>query len=455
MCATKPSFVLKYVAILLATFVLTACGGGGGGGGGSAAAPPASTPPAADPVPTIPTRPQTNPYPANPTPGAPASTNPAASSAMYALGAPDRWFMPSGGFELANNGYAVTISDSFRYPSGIHLLHRRIQGSASGNQRFVTQLPPAAVREAWRDGWTGRGVNILILDDFGVSARPPSGNENRHGYAVALAAKEIAIGANYYSKNAELSSSGLRYDAGGLRRMRDDALVGDNARVDVMNLSFDTGLAPVGTVYTRTDTNNYFSGNRALSDDLTGIDLPNAMDAVIVKGAGNDGGDAGLSLLNFAVLDSPLTGPRALLVGAFSSAGIHNCGEGSRCGTSISTNSNTPGSDTKIQQRFLVEYGGSPVRQTVYLCDRSSTSSCQNRQTMATRSSQGTSFAAPRVAGYAALVRHKFPNLSGAQTASILLDTATYEGLSGSDPATYGQGRVDIGAALAPVGSLR
>ncbi|MDD9852347.1 MAG: hypothetical protein OXU78_00095, partial [Deltaproteobacteria bacterium] len=71
------------------------------------------------------------------------------------------------------------------------------------------------MREAWRAGWTGRGVNILILDDFGVSARPPSSDENTHGYTVTMAAKEIAIGANYYSKNAELAGSGLRYDTGG------------------------------------------------------------------------------------------------------------------------------------------------------------------------------------------------------------------------------------------------
>lgn len=443
-------------AVLFASLALTACGGGGGGsGGGTASATPPSTTPAPNPGQTIPTRPVINPNPADPRPGAQASTNPAASSAMYALGSPDRWFMPNGGFERANNGYAVTQSASFRYPSGVNLLHRRIQGSVSGSHRFVTQLPPPAVREAWRAGWTGRGVNILILDDFGVSARAPSADENTHGYTVTLAAKEIAIGANYYSKNAETRGSGLRYDAGGLRRMRDDVLVGDSARVDVINLSFGTEPAAVGTVYTRTDTNNYFSSNRALSDDLRGIDLPNAGDAVIVTSAGNYGVDAGRSLLNFAVVDDPHTGPRALLVGAFSSANIHNCGAGSRCGTSISANSNTPGGDAKIQGRFLVEYGGSPVRQTVYLCDRGGASSCENRQTMATRSSFGTSFAAPRVAGYAALVRHKFPNLSGAQTATILLDTATYEGLSGSNPAVYGQGRVDIGAALAPIGSLR
>ena len=201
---------LTAAAVLAASLALAACGGGGGGGGGTASA----APPTPNPAQTIPA-PRINPNPANPTPGAPSSTNPAASPARYALGAPDRWFMPNGGFERANNGYAVTQSASFRYPSGVNLLHRRIQGSVSGSHRFVTQLPPAAVREAWRAGWTGRGVNILILDDFGVSARPPSSDENTHGYTVTMAAKEIAIGANYYSKNAETRGSGLRYDTGG------------------------------------------------------------------------------------------------------------------------------------------------------------------------------------------------------------------------------------------------
>ena len=65
----------------------------------------------------------------------------------------------------------------------------------------------------------------------------------------------------------------------------------------------------------------------------------------------------------------------------------------------------------------------------------------------------GNSFAAPRVAGAGALVRHKFPNLSGSQAATVILHTADDLGATGVD-AVYGYGKLNVGKALAPVGSL-
>jgi hypothetical protein len=65
----------------------------------------------------------------------------------------------------------------------------------------------------------------------------------------------------------------------------------------------------------------------------------------------------------------------------------------------------------------------------------------------------GNSFAAPRVAGAGALVRHKFPNLSGSQTATVILNTADDLGDTGVD-SVYGHGKLNIGKALAPVGNL-
>lgn len=73
-----------------------------------------------------------------------------------------------------------------------------------------------------------------------------------------------------------------------------------------------------------------------------------------------------------------------------------------------------------------------------------------------TKSDEGThgnSFAAPRVAGAGALVRHKFPNLNNSQTAVIILHTADDLGVAGVD-AVYGHGKLNVGNALAPIGKL-
>ena len=73
---------------------------------------------------------------------------------------------------------------------------------------------------------------------------------------------------------------------------------------------------------------------------------------------------------------------------------------------------------------------------------------------------EGTSFAAPRIAGAAAIVKSKFPNLSGADVASILLLTADKDiNDDGTDDftsvsSTYGRGELDLNSALSPVGNL-
>jgi hypothetical protein len=64
----------------------------------------------------------------------------------------------------------------------------------------------------------------------------------------------------------------------------------------------------------------------------------------------------------------------------------------------------------------------------------------------------GTSFAAPMVAGAAALVMQYAPYLTSAQVADILLRTATDLGAAGTD-AIYGRGLLNVGAALQPVGT--
>ena len=65
----------------------------------------------------------------------------------------------------------------------------------------------------------------------------------------------------------------------------------------------------------------------------------------------------------------------------------------------------------------------------------------------------GTSFSAPRVTGAAALVKHKFPNLTSAHLKQVLLQTATDIGVAGVDE-VYGYGKLNIAGALSPIGTV-
>lgn len=63
----------------------------------------------------------------------------------------------------------------------------------------------------------------------------------------------------------------------------------------------------------------------------------------------------------------------------------------------------------------------------------------------------GTSFAAPHVAGAAAVLFEMFPSLTAAEVADILFTTAVDLGVAGID-AIYGHGLIDLGAAIQPLG---
>ena len=90
--------------------------------------------------------------------------------------------------------------------------------------------------------------------------------------------------------------------------------------------------------------------------------------------------------------------------------------------------SNTAGNNTTVQNQFLVVSvdGG-------------------------TTGLYGTSFAAPIVSGYAAIVSSKFTTASATQVASQLLTTARQDTILRYDAALHGQGEACISCALAPV----
>jgi len=441
-------------AAVLAALALTACGGGGGGGSATSTAPPPST------------------ATAN-VEHAPAYTT-GTSHASYRLGATDSFYRAdctgAACYRNINTGALLDVRQATAtvYPGGVTFLHRRIEGPRDGDPSIRVPQPPQDVRQAWRDGWTGQGVNLLIVDEFGTPGRFISSGDERdaHGYTVALSAAEIAPRASFYALESGIGS--LRYGTGGVFDARRRS-ASSSTIYHVVNHSFgNIEPSPTGGAPTQAEVNAEVA--YASFRDLLGGRYRTA-DAVITFAAGNNGLDTGRFADAVALATHQSTSPRVLIVGALDGYARTTDPQSQtnvRTRARIASYSNRAGRNAEIQRRFLVEYGGTPYGESAFLCDASvpASSGCGNLQLLDRGfAARGTSFAAPRVAGFAALVRDKFPNLSGAHTANILLETATTMGLAchtgtarkspSCSRSIYGQGRVDIGAALAPVGSLR
>jgi len=139
--------------------------------------------------------------------------------------------------------------------------------------------------------------------------------------------------------------------------------------------------------------------------------------------------------------------PRLLIVGALDRIGSATGGSGAGTAT-IASGSNRAGSDTTLQSRFLVEAGIPSYNSGGLVMDGN----------VIGVSPANPSLAAARVGAYVSLVRQKYPNLTAANTADILLATARYDTLScypNCDKSVYGQGEASLSRALAPVGYLR
>ena len=63
----------------------------------------------------------------------------------------------------------------------------------------------------------------------------------------------------------------------------------------------------------------------------------------------------------------------------------------------------------------------------------------------------GTSFAAPIVAGYAAIISSKFTTADVSAVADQLLGTARYDYLVSSDKSRFGMGEACLSCALSPI----
>ena len=310
--------------------------------------------------------------------------------------------------------------------------------------------PHQEVLEAWRQGWTGKGVNIMIEDFL----------TQDHGVVVTLLATRYAPSANTYGFN--LATGIGTYNLSGTV-----ATPASTLNIGVVNASYGADLKLMigranssSNPWTTTELANaalsFTSSAQLVVNRISGVTGSGNFsygDAVVVKAAGNDSITADKEPLVKTLANNSNIKQRLLVVGALNQAGFTSARATS------SAYSNTAGTDINVSSRFLVASGTTPfgegdiARNGVNI--GATLSVDPNGVALG---AVGTSYAAPRVAGYIAIVRSKFPNLNAINTSSIILDTARYDTLSchpSCSSAIYGKGEASLSRALAPVGALR
>ena len=309
--------------------------------------------------------------------------------------------------------------------------------------------PHPEVIEAWQKGWTGKNVNIMIEDYL----------EQNHGVVVTTLAERYAPAATFYGFNVPtglgtysysgvIANPSIKINIGVVNASYGANLSGIIGRANTsLNLWSNTELANAAIQF---QVNSQTATNR-ISGAISSGNF-NYTDAVVVKAAGNDGILADKEPLNKSLATNSNINPRLLIVGALNRAGFTSSL------ATIESYSNIAGSDSSVSSRFLVASGTTPFSNGYMARNGVAIEGTTFGPDGSALSATGTSYAAPRVAGYVAILRSKFPNLDAVKSSSIILDTARYDTLTcnpNCDPAIYGKGEASLSRALAPVGRLR
>jgi len=468
----KPSTIAEYLGISIIPLFLIACGGGGGGGGGTpsyiiSTSTPALTsasysadwtttgtvtPPSVSAkietyndgqINTLEDGSSNKPFLQTTLSSASITDSNSyvtSSTATYNLiwGAPDK-SGPSVAalFPNASN----TLSSALSY-AGISVAGQTTTGP--------TLLQPSAdVLAAWNNGWTGKGLNILVIDSYANKGGCTSGNGNCHGVITMMNTDLIAPGANKYGLDFAFTTNftGTAFDMNG-------ANLASSKSINVVNMSWlftapvgnwncNNGActAPTNLVYSNgiADTATAHSNLMNVLKGVTNVtNLSNLSGSVITSSAGNDNLDTKYNLTALALSGDASVASRLLIVGALDKNGTV------ASKATKASYSNSAGVNTAISDRFVTAYGNMPWTAGSVKINGSNFGV-----------QQGTSFAAPLVAGYAAIVMQKFPNLNAVNTSNIILDTARTDTINGYDSAIHGKGEASLSRALAPVGRLR
>jgi subtilisin family serine protease len=262
------------------------------------------------------------------------------------------------------------------------------------------------VGAAWSAGYSGKGTTITVVDDYSNTSKF-SGNINGtvqnqgHGYWTSEQTGLIAYSATVKTQDFNASSS--------------KAVPLATTGLNVINASY--GL------YVPSAYINYNIG--FANEETSMVNYAKNGQAIIVKAAGNDAVNVGSvnASGNFDALNKYLRNtPTAIYAGALATNGS------TTNQASMASYSNRAGTDAVIQSHFLV-VGVDSTKMGI----------------------AGTSFAAPIISGYAAILGSKFSTATPTSITNQLLSTARTDTLKNYSPSVYGRGEASLSRALAPV----
>jgi subtilisin family serine protease len=296
------------------------------------------------------------------------------------------------------------VASSLSMPA---LAQKKPRGGTTAPSEVLQPWMSPEVSDAWKSGHKGQGVTIMVVDDFKsrqfISGSLATGvtERLRHGEWTRKEANMIAPAATMQSQD---------FNSG--------ATVPLNSGLNVLNLSYGmmaSGIySSLGWSPQETSIINYARNGTAVISKAAGNDSTSTVKVAV--GSPNTSGQ--LDFLNRDLIGAQ----SAIFVGALSSNGK------TTAPASMAGYSNVAGPNTTVQAQFLV-VGVEGSKTNLY----------------------GTSFAAPIVSGYAAIVGSKFTAATATQIVNQLLATARTDTIAGYNAATHGKGEASITRALAPV----
>lgn len=295
---------------------------------------------------------------------------------------------------------------------------------------------------AYDAGWTGKGVTVGVIDDGIDTANPEFADRisplsRDFGHTVTGSGGDQSLSArnvlgDSFSGHGTATAGLIAADRDG-SSVEGIAYEAQVAMLRVTDVNYGTAVEDFPSVNITAALN--YAAQKGIKIVSQSINVTSSfMDARQITAIANYGATGGLVINSAGNAGTAAPAEASMLssaaLRAYLFVGAVDVGDS---GVTIASYSNRAGS---VADRYVVAPGTNVV--------------LVNGKAGGTMTAQGTSFSAPIVAGLAALILEKWPQLSGQQAGAIILNTAQDLGAPGVD-AIYGHGLVDVQAALSPV----